>query len=131
HVEVPHKASNQGPSGGGEYRGYQKLVYSHEGPLDPNRCCLACMGIGALDARIGARKRQDRSHDLRCADDVAGILREIDVERGLHLLVRVIGRCVFDPRDLVAELSGKANGRFDTGMRYQSDDDELMNAMVL
>ena len=49
----------------------------------------------------------------------------------MHLLIRVIRRCVFHHRDLVAELSGKANGRFDAGMGYEPDDDELMDAVLL
>jgi len=37
---------------------------------------------------------------------------------------------VFYHRDLVAKLSGKANGGFDAGICYESDDDELVNAML-
>src|SRR5262249_60313306 len=33
--------------------------------------------------------------------------------------------------NVVAELSGKANGRFDAGMSDESDDDELMDAVLL
>src|SRR5208337_2620772 len=49
----------------------------------------------------------------------------------MHLVIRVIRRRVLYHRDLVAELGGKPNGRFDAGMRYQSDDDELMDAVLL
>ncbi len=49
----------------------------------------------------------------------------------MHRLIREIRGRVFHYRDLVAELSGKANGCFDAGMRYQSDDDELMDAVIL
>src|SRR5262249_27109841 len=38
---------------------------------------------------------------------------------------------VFHHGDVIAELSGEANGRFDTGVRDQPDDDELMNAVLL
>ena len=41
-------------------------------------------------------------------------------------------RCrVFYHRDVIAELSGKANRRFDAGMCDEPDDDELMNAVLL
>ena len=49
----------------------------------------------------------------------------------MHLRIRVIRRRIFYHRDLVAELSGKADGRFDAGMCDQPDDDELMNAVFL
>src|SRR5271166_3682575 len=49
----------------------------------------------------------------------------------MHLVIRVIRRRVLYHRDLVAELGGKPNGRFDAGMGYQSDDDELMDAVLL
>jgi hypothetical protein len=45
----------------------------------------------------------------------------------VHLLIRVIRRRIVCHRDLVAEFNSKANGRFDAGMGYQSDDDELMD----
>jgi hypothetical protein len=48
----------------------------------------------------------------------------------VHLLIRVIRGCVFYHRDLVAKLSGKANGRPNAGMCYESDDDELMDAVL-
>jgi hypothetical protein len=49
----------------------------------------------------------------------------------MHLLIRVIRRRVLYHRDLVAELGGKANGRFDAGMGYEPDEDELMDAVLL
>ena len=39
----------------------------------------------------------------------AGIVWDIDVQSGLHLLIRVIRCRVLDHGDLVAELSGKAD----------------------
>src|SRR5205807_1780868 len=63
--------------------------------------------------------------------DRTGIVREIDVESGVHLLIRVIRSRVFYHRDVVAELSGKANGRFDAGMGYEPDNDELVDAVLL
>src|SRR5262249_51593755 len=61
----------------------------------------------------------------------ASVVRHIDVESGVHLRIGVIRRRVFYHRDLVAELSGKSNGRFDAGMCDESDDDELVDAVVL
>jgi len=49
----------------------------------------------------------------------------------VHHLVRVIRRRVFYNRDLIARLGGEANGRFDAGVRDQTDYDELMDAVVL
>src|SRR5262249_11194229 len=49
----------------------------------------------------------------------------------VHVLFRVIRHGVLDHRDLVAELSGKAHGRLDAGMRYLSYDNELMDAVPL
>src|ERR1700736_5302354 len=76
-------------------------------------------------------ERRDRVYDFLCGHNGTGVVRDIDVESGVHLLIRVIRRRVFYHRDLVAELSGKANGRFDAGMCYESDDHELMDAVLL
>jgi len=74
---------------------------------------------------------RDQVDDFLCGHNGAGVVRDINVESGVHLLVRVIRRRVFDHRDVVAELGGKANGRFNAGMRYEPDDDELMDAVLL
>src|SRR5713226_10317544 len=63
--------------------------------------------------------RRDQVDDFICGHDGTGVVRDIDVESGVHLLIRVIRRRVFYQRDLVAEFSGKANDRFDAGMRYE------------
>src|SRR5262249_61075019 len=80
---------------------------------------------------IAALERRDRGADLLRGYNGIGVVRDIDVESGVHLLVRVIRRRIFYHRDLVAELGGKANGRFDAGMGYEPDDDELMDAVLL
>lgn len=49
----------------------------------------------------------------------------------MHLLVRVIRRRIFYYRRLVTKLRGKANGRFDAGVCYETDDNKLMNAVLL
>ena len=74
--------------------------------------------------------RGDRSNDLLRAYDGTGVVRQVDVERGMHHLVRVIRRRVFNHGDVIAELSGIANGRFDAGVRDESDDDELVDAIL-
>jgi hypothetical protein len=48
----------------------------------------------------------------------------------VHVFIRIIRSRVSYHRDFVAELSGKANGRFEAGMCYETDDDELMNAVL-
>src|SRR5499427_10795903 len=73
----------------------------------------------------------DRGNDLLRAYDGTGVVRHVDVERGMHHLVRVIRRRALHHGDVIAELSGKANGCFDTGVRDQPDDDELMDAVLL
>src|SRR3974390_3283964 len=75
--------------------------------------------------------RRDRADDFLCGDNGAGVVRDIDVERGMHFFIRVIRRRVFYQRDHVAAFRGVANGRFDAGMCYQSDHDELMDAVLL
>src|SRR5262249_19816840 len=74
--------------------------------------------------------RRDRIDYFIRGHDSTGVVRDIDVERCVHLFIRVIRGRVFYHRDLVAELSGKANRRFDAGMCYESDDDELMDAVL-
>src|SRR5262245_66205911 len=86
-----------------------------------NRCCCVHTALWS----------SDRGNDLLRAYDGTGVVRQVDVERGVHHLVRVIRRRVLDHGDVIAELSGKANGCFDTGMRDQPDDDELMDAVLL
>jgi hypothetical protein len=71
---------------------------------------------------------RDRRHDLFRGNDGTGVVGNVDVESGAHHLVRVVRRRVFDHRDLVSELCRIANGCFDARMRYQPDDDELMDA---
>src|SRR5262249_13631519 len=73
----------------------------------------------------------DRGHDLLRAYDGASVVRHVNVERGVHHLVRVIRRRVLYHGDLIAEFSGIANGRFDAGVRDQPDDDEVMNTVLL
>src|SRR5262249_54218576 len=76
-------------------------------------------------------ERTNRGDDFLCRDNSGGVVRHVDVERGVHHLVRVIRRRVSYHGDLVAEFGGIAHGRFDAGMRDQADDDQLMDAVLL
>src|SRR6202030_1972006 len=69
--------------------------------------------------------------DFACGHNGVGVVRNIDLERGVHLLVRVIGLRIPHHGDLVAKLGRMANSRFDAGMRYETNDDELMDAVLL
>ena len=69
---------------------------------------------------------RDRLDDLICGHNGAGVVWHINVESGVHMVFRVIRGRVFYHRDVVAELSGKANRRFDAGMCDEPDNDELM-----
>jgi len=80
---------------------------------------------------LAGLQRGEGGYDLGRTEDGSGVVWEIDVESGMHHLVRVIRRRVFDHRHFVAELGSIANGRFDAGMRNHSDDDELMDAVLL
>jgi hypothetical protein len=48
---------------------------------------------------------RDRVNDFICGHNGTGAVRDIDVESGVHLLIRIIRRRVFDHRDFVAELA--------------------------
>jgi hypothetical protein len=94
--------------------------------------CVHALGLGPLDRRAVARSEiRDQSDNLLRARDSASVVRHVDVESGVHCLIRVIRRRVPYHRDVVAQLGGKANGRFDAGMRYQADHDEPVDAVVL
>jgi len=73
--------------------------------------------------RLDGSKRRNRGDDFLCRDDSAGVVRQVDVERGVHRLVRVIRCRVLYYGDLIAEFSGIADSRFDTGVCNQPDDD--------
>jgi len=76
-------------------------------------------------------ERRDRVDDLSCGHNGTGVVWDIDVESGVHLLIRVTRGRVFHHRDLVAKLSAIAYGRLHTRMRDEFDDDELMDAVFL
>src|SRR5262245_66138509 len=64
----------------------------------------------------------DHVDDFLCGQNGTCVVRQIDVESGVHLRVRVIRRRVLHHRDVVAELGGETDGRFDAGMRDEADD---------
>ena len=49
----------------------------------------------------------------------------------MHHLIRVVRRRVSYHRGVVTELGSITHGRFDAGMCDQSNDDELMDALLL
>src|SRR5215469_6663344 len=76
-------------------------------------------------------ERRDRGDDFVCGHNGTGVVQDIDVERGVHLLIRVARGRVLHHRDFVAKLSGIPNTCFHTRVRYQPHDDELMDAEFL
>jgi len=46
------------------------------------------------------------------------VVRDINLESGVHLFIRAIRSRVLHHRDIVAKLSRKTNSRFHTGVRY-------------
>src|SRR5215467_3910861 len=76
-------------------------------------------------------QRGNRGSDLLRAHNCTRVVRDIDVEGGMHHLVGVVRRRVPDDSDVIAELGGKAYRRFDAGMRDESDDNELVDAVLL
>src|SRR5215510_525342 len=107
------------------------FVFIDEYPSGFTLCWCACTGVGAHNARTEVFKSRDRSHDLLRADNGTRVVRDVDVESGVHLLLRVTRGRVFDHRDLVAQLSREAHRCLHTGVRYESNDDELMDAVIL
>ena len=76
-------------------------------------------------------ERRDRNHDFRRAYNGTCVIRDIDVERSVHHLGRVIRGRVFHHRDIVAEFGGKTNGGFDTGVRDEFDHNQSVDAALL
>src|SRR5262252_9770084 len=75
-------------------------------------------------------ERIDRVDDFFCGHNGIGVIWNIDVESGVHLVIRIIRGRVFYHRDLVAKLSGVANCCFHTRVCYEPDDDEPVDAML-
>ena len=75
--------------------------------------------------------RRDRVDDFICGHNSARVVWDIDVESGVHLFVRVIRGRVLYHCDIVAKLSGITNRCLHTGVRYESLDDELIDAVLV
>jgi hypothetical protein len=73
----------------------------------------------------------ERVDDFMCGHNGPGVVRDIDVESGVHLFIRVTRGRVLHHRDLVAKLSGKADGGLHARVGQEADNDELMDAVLL
>src|SRR6516165_8081884 len=76
-------------------------------------------------------ERRDRLYDFLGGHDGTGIVRNIHVKSRVHLLIGVIRGGIPNHRHLVAKLSGEAYRCLHASVRYEPDDDELMDAMIL
>src|SRR5215831_16397947 len=76
-------------------------------------------------------ERRYRLDEFAGGDDGIGVVRDVDVERGVHRLVRIIRSRVPDHCDVVAQFRGKAYRRFDTRVCDEPDDDEPLDAVPL
>src|SRR5215475_5449639 len=56
--------------------------------------------------------------------DSTGVVRDIDIESGMHHLVGVVRRRIPDYGNVVAEFGGKAHSRFNAGMCNESNHNE-------
>jgi len=75
--------------------------------------------------------RGDQIDDLIRGHNGTGVIRDIDVERGVHHRIGIICRRIFHHGDIIAELGGVSNGCFNSSVSYESDHDELLDAMSL
>src|SRR5262245_40007071 len=98
----------------------------------------SCMKVSVSCESIDDRQTHPRSLERReCTDNFirthhgTGVVWDVDFKGCVHVLVRVTRGRVFHHRDLVAKLSTVAYGRLHTRMRDESDDNELMNAVLL
>src|SRR5262245_31382115 len=74
-------------------------------------------GARILRALLSVLERGNRADDFVRAHDGAGVVRDVDLERGVHVIVRVTGGRVLHHRDLVAELGGETHRRLHAGVR--------------
>lgn len=85
-------------------RGHGGAAIKAVSPLVPKR-------RDSAPATLAATVWQSRDDFFR-AGNCAGVVRHVDVERGMHHLIRVVRRRVFHHGDVVAELGSIAHGRF-------------------
>ena len=76
-------------------------------------------------------KRLDRFNDLARGHNGARVVWQIDIQSGAHVLIRVARRRIFHHRDLITELGGMAHSSFHTCVGDESDDDQLVNTVLL
>src|SRR5262249_27589891 len=57
--------------------------------------------------------------------------RNIDLQSGMHLLIRIIRGRIFHDGDLIAKLGRIAHGCLQTSMRDEAHHDELLDAVSL
>ena len=84
-----------------------------------------------LRTELQGLARRHQVDDLVRDHDGGRVSRNIDVESGMHLLVRVIRRRVAYDGNPVAELSSIANGPFKASMGNQPHHNELLYAVLL
>src|SRR5262249_49276850 len=84
----------------------------------------------ALSSKTFTPTAGERGDDFIGDHNGTGVVWDIDVEGGVHLLLRETRGRVFYQRDLVAQLSGKANSGLHARIGSEADDDELMKAML-
>src|SRR5262249_589779 len=77
------------------------------------------------------RAKRERVDDFICGHNGIGVVWDIDVERGVHLVIRIAGGRVLHHRDIVTKLSGITNRGLQTGVCDESHHDELMDAVFL
>jgi hypothetical protein len=99
--------------------------------LDVNPAIAVAPRYASWDAVSRCGSNEIDLDDLLCGHNGIGVVREIDIESGVHRLIRVIRGRVLYHRDLVAKLSGKADGCLHARVCDEPDDDELMNAVLL
>ncbi len=69
------------------------------------------------DGRAG--KRSEGADDFVGGHKGAGVVWDVDFERGVHVRIGVACGCVFHQRDLIAEFRGIANRGLHTGVSDQ------------
>src|ERR1044071_495648 len=67
---------------------------------------------------------------IRC-HHLSGVVRDVDVQGGVHVILGVARGRVLHHGHVVAQLGGEAHGGLDAGVSDQPDDDELVYAVLL
>ena len=83
-----------------------------------------------LRLRTHFDERRQRLDDFGGGHD-GGVVRHVDVERGVHCIVRIVRRRIPDHRDVVAQFRSKPYRRLDARVCNEPNDDESLNAVLL